>query len=44
MHPTREIGIKAAELFFKKMEDPEFVETVVLQAKLVVRESSVRSW
>jgi LacI family transcriptional regulator len=42
MHPTREIGIKAAELFFKKMEDPEFVETVVLQAKLVVRESSVR--
>jgi DNA-binding LacI/PurR family transcriptional regulator len=41
-HPTREIGIKAAELFFKKMENPEFAETVVMQTKLVVRESSVR--
>ena len=42
MHPTREIGIKAAELFFKKMEDPTFAETVVLQTTLVVRESSER--
>jgi DNA-binding LacI/PurR family transcriptional regulator len=42
-HPTREIGIKAAELFFKKMDDPEFAETVVLQTKLVIRESTVRS-
>ncbi len=43
MHPTREIGIKAAELFFKKMEDPAFAETVVLQTTLVVRESSARN-
>jgi LacI family transcriptional regulator len=43
MHPTREIGIRAAELFFKKKEDPAFVETVVLQAELVVRESSERN-
>ena len=42
MHPTREIGIKAAELFFEKMEDPAFAETVVLQTTLVVRESSAR--
>ncbi len=42
MHPTREIGIKAAELFFRKMEDPAYAETVVLQTKLVVRESSAR--
>jgi DNA-binding LacI/PurR family transcriptional regulator len=42
MHPTREIGIKAAELFFKKKNDPAFAGTVVLQTKLVVRESSVR--
>jgi LacI family transcriptional regulator len=42
MHPTREIGIKAAELFFRKKDDPAFVETVVLQAELVVRESAER--
>jgi len=42
MHPTREIGMAAAELFFQKMEDAGFAETIVLQAKLVVRESSVR--
>lgn len=42
IHPTREIGIKAAELFFKKMNDPAFAETVVLQTTLVVRESSSR--
>jgi LacI family transcriptional regulator len=42
VHPTREIGIKAAELFFKKMDNPEFAETVVLQTNLVVRESSVK--
>ena len=39
-HPTREIGLKAAELFFKKMEDPTFAETAVLQTTLVARESS----
>lgn len=43
MHPTREIGIKAAELFFKRMDNPAFAETIVLQTKLVVRESSVRN-
>lgn len=43
IHPTREIGIKAAELFFKKMEDPAYAETAVLQTRLVVRESSERS-
>jgi DNA-binding LacI/PurR family transcriptional regulator len=42
MHPTREIGIKAAELFFRKKDDPAFMETVVLQAELVVRESAER--
>ena len=42
MHPTREIGIAAAELFFQKMEDAGFAETIVLQAQLVVRESSIR--
>lgn len=42
VHPTREIGIKAAELFFRKKDDPGFSETVVLQTKLVARESSVR--
>ncbi len=42
MHPTWEIGIKAAELFFKKRDDPAFAEIVVMQTKLVVRESSVR--
>jgi LacI family transcriptional regulator len=39
-HPTREIGLKAAELFFRKMEDPTFAKTVVLQTTLVTRESS----
>jgi DNA-binding LacI/PurR family transcriptional regulator len=39
-HPTREIGIKAAELFFKKIDNPAFAETVVLPTILVVRESS----
>ena len=28
---TREIGIKVAEHFFRKMEDPTFAEIVVLQ-------------
>jgi DNA-binding LacI/PurR family transcriptional regulator len=39
-HPTREIGIKAAELFFRKIEDLAFVETITLPTVLVVRESS----
>ncbi|MEI7829087.1 MAG: LacI family DNA-binding transcriptional regulator [Prolixibacteraceae bacterium] len=43
MHPTHEIGIKAAELFFKKKDDPGFAETVVLQTQLVVRKSSART-
>jgi len=42
MHPTLEIGTKAAELFFKKMEDPGYAETVVLPTRLVVRKSSQR--
>jgi DNA-binding LacI/PurR family transcriptional regulator len=42
-HPTREIGIKAAELFFKRKEDPTFFERIVLQTELVARESSVRA-
>lgn len=42
-HPTREIGIKAAELFFKRKEDPTFFESIVLQTELVARESSVRA-
>jgi LacI family transcriptional regulator len=44
MHPTREIGIKAAELFFKKMEEPDYAETIILQTKLMIRESSVRKY
>ncbi len=43
VHPTYEIGTKAAELFFRKMEDPGFAETVILQTKLEIRESSCRS-
>ncbi len=43
VHPTREIGIKAAELFFKKRDDPTFAETVIFQTSLVVRESSRKS-
>jgi LacI family transcriptional regulator len=43
MHPTREIGSKAAELFFRKIEDPGFAENVVLQTTLVVRASSARN-
>jgi LacI family transcriptional regulator len=43
-HPTREIGIKAAELFFRKMEDSAYAETVVLQTRLVVRESTRRNY
>ena len=42
MHPTHEIGTRAAELFFKKMKDPGYAENVVLQTRLVVRESSMR--
>ncbi len=41
-HPTHEIGIRAAELFFKKIDDPSFVESIVLPTVLVVRESSER--
>ena len=40
MHPTKEIGIKSAELFFKKKDDPMYAETVVLQATLAKKESS----
>jgi LacI family transcriptional regulator len=39
-HPTREIGIKSAELFFRKKEDPAYAETVTLPTILVPRESS----
>lgn len=42
VHPTREIGIKAAELFFLKRDNPAFAETVILQTSLVIRESSNR--
>ena len=41
-HPTREIGLKAAELFFKRKEDPSFFARIVLLTELVARESSVR--
>lgn len=40
VHPTYEIGTKAAELFFRKKDDPGFAETVILQTKLEIRESS----
>jgi LacI family transcriptional regulator len=40
MHPTREIGIQAAELFFRRKADPSFAETVQLPTTLVVRESA----
>ena len=43
VHPTYEIGTKAAELFFRKKDDPGFVETLILQTKLEIRESSRRS-
>jgi LacI family transcriptional regulator len=39
-HPTREIGIKASELFFRKIEDPAFAETITLPTILVPRASS----
>lgn len=42
VHPTYEIGTKSAELFFRKIEDPGYAETVILQTKLEIRESSVR--
>jgi DNA-binding LacI/PurR family transcriptional regulator len=42
IHPTREIGTKAAELFFKRKDDPTFTETAILQTDLVVRDSSTR--
>lgn len=42
MHPTRKIGIKAAELFFMKMANSGYNEKVVLQTQLVIRESSSR--
>jgi LacI family transcriptional regulator len=42
VHPTREIGIKAAELFFKRKEDPSFAETAVLTTSMVIRNSSAR--
>ena len=41
-HPTREMGIKAAELFFKRKEHPSFAETVVLKTRMEIRESSVK--
>jgi len=42
-HPTREIGLKAAELFFKKKDNSTFAETIVLPTMLVARESSQKS-
>jgi len=42
VHPTREIGIKAAELFFRRKEDPSFVQSTVLQTSLTCRDSSAR--
>lgn len=42
VHPTREIGIKAAELFFRRKEDPSFVQSTVLQTSLICRDSSSR--
>lgn len=42
VHPTREIGIKAAELFFRRKENPYFTETVVLNTSMVIRNSSQR--
>jgi LacI family transcriptional regulator len=42
-HPTFEMGQEAARLFFKQIENPENPpEQVVLNTKLVVRESSVK--
>jgi LacI family transcriptional regulator len=42
-HPTKEIGLKAAELFFKKIDNMAFAETIVLPTILVARESSQKS-
>lgn len=42
IHPTLEIGRKAAELFFRKMEEPGYNEQVVLPTELVIRDSSRR--
>jgi len=42
-HPTFEMGQEAARLFFRQIENPEArPEQVVLNTKLVVRESSVK--
>jgi len=42
-HPTFEMGMEAARLFFHRIENPESEpEQVVLRTKLVVRKSSVR--
>ncbi|MCW0483015.1 LacI family DNA-binding transcriptional regulator [Gaoshiqia sediminis] len=41
-HPTFEMGRKAAELFFDKIEKNAPPETIILQTKLVVRESSAK--
>lgn len=41
-HPTFEMGRKAAELFFDKVEHNALPETIILQTKLVVRESSAK--
>ncbi len=42
VHPTMEIGIKAAELFFRRKEDPSFAETEILTTSLIIRDSSSR--
>ncbi|MGD9928462.1 MAG: LacI family DNA-binding transcriptional regulator [Mangrovibacterium sp.] len=41
-HPTFEMGRKAAELFFDKVEHNAPPETIILQTNLVVRESSAK--
>ncbi|WP_163717776.1 LacI family DNA-binding transcriptional regulator [Mangrovibacterium lignilyticum] len=42
-HPTYEMGRKTAELFFKRLKSEITSETLVLQTKLVERESSAKS-
>ncbi|RKD89881.1 LacI family DNA-binding transcriptional regulator [Mangrovibacterium diazotrophicum] len=39
-HPTFEMGQKTAELFFKRLHSAALSETVILETKLVERESS----
>lgn len=40
VHPTKEIGTQAAELFFRRKEDPTFIQRTVLQTSMVFRNSS----